>query len=135
MRYGKTPKGPIETKDQMVYVLSIPGGYFKVGRAKNLQSRITNLQCGCPEPITVVGATQISENGIDANAMERRVQYYLSEYRSSGEWFRVPQDYLYFAWKVAWTSFVKPEAVARLDRMQARRRLPENSGWSMGLIL
>jgi hypothetical protein len=33
------------TAGQYVYVLSIPGGYYKIGRTINIENRVTDLQC------------------------------------------------------------------------------------------
>lgn len=122
---GKPPRGPIETREQAVYLLSVPSGHYKIGRAKSPEDRIRLLQCGNPERITLEGSSQISAGGLDAAEMERRVHQLLRDYRTSGEWFKASTDLIYGAWKYAWMSMAHPDVTSRYERLKSRQALSE----------
>lgn len=122
LKHGKSPKGPIQTKGQAIYVLSIPSGYFKVGRSKNPIARMALFQCGCPEKISLYGATPYGTWGVCPVEFERRIHDLLDAYRITGEWFLVPEDTLASAIKVAWTSIVYPDTISRWERMREYMR-------------
>ena len=119
------PRGPVTTFGQSVYVLSVPSGYFKIGIAKDPEGRRRDLQCGNPEPITLVGASQYpwlsDDGGVDPRLMERRLHELLMEYRASGEWFKAPEERLYRAWKLAWMELRHPNVVERWRRMKGKK--------------
>jgi hypothetical protein len=105
------------TTDQHVYVLSIPGGYYKIGRTINIKARVADLQCGCPERIKVEGGPPIIAGGVSAAAMEADVHRRLASYRTSGEWVRVPEDELAMAWRKAWFTLSQPDGYRDPERV------------------
>jgi hypothetical protein len=92
---------PYVTTGKCVYIFSVPNGHFKVGIARDPEQRRADLQVGCPELITFVGATLIGEYGHDPAAVERRVHELLALYKTSGEWFLVSERTLMDAWALA----------------------------------
>jgi hypothetical protein len=70
---------------QFVYLLS-SCGYVKVGRAKNIDLRIRQLQGGCPEEIVPVVAFGPVDKRL-ANSIEREIHARMALRRSYGEWF------------------------------------------------
>jgi hypothetical protein len=104
------------TKGQSVYLLSTPSGFWKVGVARDPEARRRELQCGCPEPIALVGSTGQHEDGADARSFERLVHEALAPWRSRGEWFRAPEAVVYRAWKEMWCQLRYPPLYQRWQR-------------------
>lgn len=119
-RKGAPPRGPVDTRGRHVYVLTTPSGYVKVGIARDPEARRANLQCGNAEPIMLFGASQVHEDGIDPQIMERRVHELLGAYRAIGEWFKAPMPVIMRAWKQAWMEQAMPETIARWHRLVRR---------------
>jgi hypothetical protein len=108
---------------QGLYILSIPGNYWKVGIANDVYQRIGQLQCGCPEKIEVVCFWDTEVDGISASSMERELHFRLQPYRTSGEWFHASVDVLTATSKEVWAKFRHPELYSRLQRMRAHARM------------
>ena len=109
------PQGPVFTRDQAVYVLHVPAlGYFKVGRAKEPEWRVGELQCGCPEKLELLGSSQIDESGLSAVRFETSMHKALASYRSHGEWFACPSvEVVYEQWRLVWNGLVQAEQRAK----------------------
>jgi hypothetical protein len=74
---------PVAT--QFVYLL-YAAGFVKVGRSNNVQSRIRQIQCGCPsriDPIVALGKLPPST----AASLESELHFQMRKVRSHGEWF------------------------------------------------
>lgn len=123
-RKGRPPVGPVETREQHVYIMSVPSGHFKVGIAKNPASRRALLQCGNPEQISIVGSSQVSPSGVCARKFEQIIHDTLRPWRSrnGGEWYETDHIQIYTAYKFAWTVLVRPHLIERYLRLRLRRR-------------
>lgn len=67
------------------------GGPIKIGRTRQLSSRVTALQSVCPEDVILLG--QLPETDIT----ERRVHIVFNRHRIRGEWFRPAPEILELA--------------------------------------
>lgn len=65
--------------------------YFKIGISNVVEGRISNVQIGCPVPITEILAVECKSREV-ARACERGMHFQLVAYRSSGEWFQFDMD-------------------------------------------
>jgi hypothetical protein len=74
---------------QSVYVISADQ-YIKIGIAQNVQSRLSSLQTSSPFPLTLLKTW----TPLNPKLAERRMHERFSEYRCSGEWFKLPSDAL-----------------------------------------
>jgi len=117
---------------QGLYCLSIPGGYIKIGIAFDAIERARQLQSGCPERIAIGAFFDTEADGIVASRMEREVHAKLAPYRTSGEWFYVPDHVVGLVLKEVWVKLRYPKIYERLQRLRAymratnhRRRLSE----------
>jgi len=71
-----------------VYVMTIPGGYIKVGMATDVEARLKNIQTSNPHLVQVVyKSPKLSAD--NARYLETMVHDALRPYRTRGEWFRV----------------------------------------------
>ena len=59
--------------------------YSKIGIAKNIKSRISSLQIGCPYELRVIAKLGTS----NARSDERRLHHLLRRFRTRGEWFKL----------------------------------------------
>lgn len=77
---------------EKIYVLRGRGtNFFKIGRtSQSIESRIQQLQTGCPFEIEVYATFPTFWPA----EMEKFLHAYLSEFRTSGEWFNVEQEIL-----------------------------------------
>lgn len=57
------------------------GNYVKIGKAKDVQKRLSQLQIGSPQKLELIGSTFVDE------AMEFYLHNKLEKYRVRGEWF------------------------------------------------
>jgi hypothetical protein len=108
--------------EQDVYLLSIPGNYYKVGRAANTESRVVMLQCGCPEKIKIEYIGDVASDGVSPSVFEHKLHRRLTAYKTSGEWFNVSAEIMARAWKETWCELRYPKIYARVERMRAHRR-------------
>lgn len=106
------------TRGQALYVLSAPGGYYKVGIAKNPLERMRNLQCGNPLTISLEAWTSLDRDGVDAAQMEQLVHEALSMYRANGEWFKADPAIIGRAVKEAWCKLRCPSLYSRWNRFR-----------------
>lgn len=83
-------RGPLYTRGQSVYILSVSPGYYKIGRANNPNQRGRDIQCGNHE--------------------------LLRPYHVRGEWFNVSYETLVKAWKQTWYELQFPAVVERWKR-------------------
>ena len=95
------------TRNGCVYLIAVPSGAFKIGIGRNPVARTQALQTGNHEPITFIGATLESQNGVDAREMERVLHKALSRHRAHGEWFsgldlEKVLDLWASAWRACW---------------------------------
>lgn len=71
--------------EQYVYIMAA-GDFVKVGRARNITQRISQIQCGCPlEIVPVVMFGSFREK--DAGSIERDLHQRMASHKSYGEWF------------------------------------------------
>lgn len=61
--------------------------YFKIGIARDLSSRLSAVQTGCPMPITQVLSVELPGRAAALRA-EKKMHAGLEPYRTSGEWFK-----------------------------------------------
>jgi hypothetical protein len=66
------------------------GSLFKIGRSKDINSRIKNLYTGSPVDLSII---HLRETANSAN-VESRLHKYFSEYRHHGEWFKFDERQL-----------------------------------------
>jgi hypothetical protein len=106
--------------DQVVYILTVPSGYCKIGIATDAERRLRELQTGNHEKISLFGATMpsLDGNGVNAAAMESLIHKLLGAHRVQGEWFQVPEERLYMAWKQAWLQLARPKVIQRWKRVR-----------------
>lgn len=71
-----------------VYAISGVHGWVKIGRAKNIASRMRDLQVGSPVPLRLLAVLSLDED--DERDLHRR----WSHLRTSGEWFRLDAELL-----------------------------------------
>lgn len=69
------------------YLIS-DGTYIKIGKAKDVQSRLIGLQNANGNPLKVV-CTIPCKSETDARILEKRLHRFFSAYRTSGEWFDI----------------------------------------------
>jgi len=83
-------QGSFRCDRQFVYILT-DGTSVKVGRAKNILSRIKVIQCGCPRQIKpVCGFGPIDRR--DAASFETELHRAMKSRRIGGEWFDCPLE-------------------------------------------
>jgi predicted GIY-YIG superfamily endonuclease len=74
-----------------VYLLE-SGGYFKIGVADNIKTRLKNLQTGNPHPIRLRQSFNLGTRDA-AIQVEKGLHKLLRPINKSGEWFKIePQD-------------------------------------------
>lgn len=71
-----------------VYVLDSGLGYYKIGKAKDLNRRVKQLKIQLPFPVTIQYAYQSSEHDYE----ERFWHEYYAAKRLNGEWFTLTSD-------------------------------------------
>lgn len=64
--------------------------FFKVGKSTNLKARKQNLQTGAPFPTQLIHSIDC----IDINSAEFWLHNELTKYRTYGEWFEIPDEYM-----------------------------------------
>jgi uncharacterized protein YceH (UPF0502 family) len=68
-----------------VYIVS-SAGYYKIGIAENVASRIGGIQTGTPHKVEL-RATRVFATRAAARACEQHAHKLLADFRLSGEWF------------------------------------------------
>jgi hypothetical protein len=104
------------TRGRSLYFLEVPSGHYKVGISEDPGARRAQLQCGCPEPITLACWTDIRDDGVDPAAFERLLHDVLTPWRASGEWFKVPTPVLARAYRETWVRLRYPPLYQRWQR-------------------
>ena len=75
----------------VVYVLNTKGFEFvKIGFAKNLKQRMSNIQSGCPYEINLFTCAHAP----NYREVEKYLHNYFSGFNSYGEWFSLDGDQL-----------------------------------------
>ena len=69
----------------MIYLIK-QGNHYKIGRSKNVKSRLNNLQVGNPKTMQLVGLI----NYVDDVTYEKQLHKRFNEFRIRGEWFKLP---------------------------------------------
>lgn len=59
---------------------------FKIGRTTNLESRLCELQCGCPSRLVLMGTIECHDTE-EAKELEWLLHENFSAVRTIGEWF------------------------------------------------
>jgi len=67
--------------------------FMKIGKSKNLEDRIKNIQTGCPHKIEKV-FTISSEFDEEINGVEHYIHYRFRQYNLNGEWYIASNDFL-----------------------------------------
>ncbi len=83
----RLPKRDVSDGTGCVYVLSASNGLYKVGSSRRLDSRLSSLQTGSSEPLTIIHT--INTTGYTHRATETALHRRLADKRVSGEWFRL----------------------------------------------
>lgn len=71
---------------EFVYVIEHELGPLKIGKAKNPERRLRELQTSCPYALELRQKRQTET----ARAVEQYLHGYFSRYRRRGEWFDIP---------------------------------------------
>lgn len=71
-----------------VYVIGNERGEYKIGRAKNAQRRLSHLQSGSVDTLTL----EVVMESQDTLEAERRLHHAFAQKRISGEWFRLSEE-------------------------------------------
>ena len=98
----------------MIYVVYAESyQVVKIGYAADVDKRIRELQCGCPEPLQklVVFPGEREE--------EKALHDRFSEYRVQGEWFRYEGPVVRFVWDMGSLVADIPDPVPLSDLWQA----------------
>jgi len=69
--------------------------FMKIGKSKNLEHRIKNIQTGCPHKIEKIFIIS-SEFDEEINGVEQYVHYRFRDYNLTGEWYIASNDFLKF---------------------------------------
>jgi hypothetical protein len=110
------------TRGRSLYFLEVPSGHYKVGVSEDPPARKRQLQCGCPEPITLACWTNIRDDGVDPAAFERLLHDVLAPWHASGEWFKVPTAVLARAYRETWVRLRYPPLYQRWQRFSLYAR-------------
>lgn len=90
-RFSK-PKPPTPPEPGFVYLLQSPTGYFKIGRTRNPERRISTLDVKLPFEIEVIALIPCP----DMRQLERDLHERYADKRAGGEWFALtPEDVAY----------------------------------------
>lgn len=96
-----------------------PTGPIKIGHARDVERRRSNLQMGCPYQLTILASYPVH----DAPAAEMRLQEVWHHLHLRGEWYRSDPDLLAAIASIE----TDAERVARVlgaDRLSTERRRP-----------
>jgi hypothetical protein len=97
------------TRHQSVYLAGVPSGYIKIGVASNPEARIREMQTGCPEKISFLGGTKVSDGApVSAFQMEQLLHHKMAGRRVRGEWFRVSLAEMIDIWTVTYRFLAVP---------------------------
>jgi hypothetical protein len=108
---------------QYLYVMSVPSGYVKVGVTGNERSRLSQVQVGNPEPVSLWMCIDPECDGVLARDLEQTVHWLLRGVRVCGEWFMTSPETAGYAVKVAWAKARYPALYDRWCRRQAEKQI------------
>lgn len=77
-----------EPRQKKVYLIAA-GPYVKLGNSHDPASRLSAIGTGCPEKPVLVCSSELMDN---AQKVERGLHDRLVNYRTHGEWFRLPEN-------------------------------------------
>lgn len=83
----------MRTDHTEIYVIEHPNGFWKIGRAKNPDQRLKEIQCHSPYELEV-RTTVTEHNDHSRRSVESLLHQYFSRYQIRGEWFCLPPDEL-----------------------------------------
>lgn len=89
MPYLFVPPAKREATQTNVYVMACRDA-VKIGIATDVERRRRSLQTSCPDEVTVL-STVLLASFAEARATEKRMHAAFAQYRTFGEWFRMPQ--------------------------------------------
>lgn len=72
-----------------VYLLQSPDGHFKIGRSKDVPTRVRTLGIQLPYPVKLKHQIAVLSN---ASIAEKFLHNKFKHYRTNGEWFRLPDE-------------------------------------------
>lgn len=61
---------------------------FKIGKTKNVKQRLSNLQTSNPVKLNLIGVIETD----NCSLLESFFHQHCSKYRTTGEWFNIPED-------------------------------------------
>ena len=93
-----------------VYVIEC-NGYYKIGIAYDIKSRLSTLQSSCPYKLKLIAVEHLSSDE-KARMSEKHIHNLLKDHRVRGEWFDVSLDKLF--------------SVLKLDRSQKGFKIPHH---------
>lgn len=79
-----TPSVPKEEQKSHVYVLKC-GDLYKIGKSDKPGRRLKSMQL--PQPAELIASFEST----DAHALEKKLHKQFKEFRTHGEWFKLPQ--------------------------------------------
>lgn len=77
------------SKGDCVYIVQGLPGVFKIGKAKDLASRVSALQVGSPVPLTLIGCIVTGNQKYVVEKLEGMLHQHYQSKRVHGEWFRL----------------------------------------------
>lgn len=77
----------LKKKSKYIYVLECMG-FYKIGYAYDVKSRINSMQAGSPFILNHI----FSEKVWNPRDAESRLHKILSDYKVRGEWFKLPKE-------------------------------------------
>lgn len=89
-----------DSRSGFVYCIREPHGYFKIGQAINVYSRLSTLQSATPFELVVEGMIRVD----DRCAAERFIHGLLAQYHHRNEWYKLPNK---SAWHDACAAYRK----------------------------
>ena len=96
-----------EKKPSLKYLYFIrmvnDGIYYKIGITINIKKRLETLQTGSPVPLEVV----FKHRSFYAEAIEEKLHKHFTNFNTSGEWFKIPEDTIRHFIQYDFQSFAK----------------------------
>ena len=87
----KDMKADTSKSGHLVYFVgSLVYGWVKIGYTKNIQTRMCDIQVGCPFPIELLHT--ISTTPENARKLEKSMHRQFKGYRLHGEWFKLSDE-------------------------------------------
>ena len=78
----------VQNRPGYVYIIKAENGLYKIGKTRNIIQRLGSLFTMSPVKLTVLHTIKTN----DAYHCERELHENYREYRSHGEWFRLPNE-------------------------------------------